>query len=374
MLKLMRAGLCVLALVCAAAAQSPSPEQLFRDAVEAQKRGDDALAVRNYQQLLRLHPGAVAVEANLGAALAHMGRYDEAITHYRAALAKAPDNTGLHLNLALAFFKKNDVQHAAAELKPLHDAAPDDPRISTLLGDCYARLGRNQEAIGLLSPLAQAHPDDLDVAWALAQALIHVDQLQPGLALVEKVARQRNSAAAWLLAGDAALRLNYFEVARQYADTAVGLDPHLPGVYTLQGKALQDLGDNPAAIAAFGKALAADPDDFEAHLTLGAILNVERDVPGARKHVERALQLEPSSALARFEMARIERAEGHLDAAVRDMEKVAHERPDWLQLHVELAALYYRVNRPDDGAKEREIVDRLTAAQQEKNVSQAPSP
>src|SRR5579863_5364509 len=110
----MRAGLSVLALVCLAAAQSPSPEQLFREAVEAQKRGDDALAVRNYQQLLKLHPGAVALEANLGAALAHMGRYDEAIAHYRAALAKAPDNAGLRLNLALAFFKKNDAQHAAA--------------------------------------------------------------------------------------------------------------------------------------------------------------------------------------------------------------------------------------------------------------------
>jgi hypothetical protein len=35
---------------------------------------------------------------------------------------------------------------------------------------------------------------------------------------------------------------------------------------------------------------------------------------------------------------------------------------------VELAALYYRVQRPDDGAKERAIVDRLTAEQQEKGA------
>jgi len=28
--------------------------------------------------------------------------------------------------------------------------------------------------------------------------------------------------------------------------------------------------------------------------------------------------------------------------------------------HVELAALYYRVNRPEDGAREKKIVDRLT--------------
>jgi hypothetical protein len=38
--------------------------------------------------------------------------------------------------------------------------------------------------------------------------------------------------------------------------------------------------------------------------------------------------------------------------------------PDWLEPHVELATLY-RLHRPDDGAKERQIVDRLTAKQQE---------
>jgi hypothetical protein len=36
-------------------------------------------------------------------------------------------------------------------------------------------------------------------------------------------------------------------------------------------------------------------------------------------------------------------------------------KPDWLPPHIELSALYYRVNRPQDGATERKIVDRLRA-------------
>jgi chorismate mutase len=36
------------------------------------------------------------------------------------------------------------------------------------------------------------------------------------------------------------------------------------------------------------------------------------------------------------------------------------DEPDWLVPHVELAALYYRLNRPEDGAREKKIVDRLT--------------
>ena len=355
----------LLLLACTAIAQVSTPEQLFREAVDAQRRGDDATAVHKYQDLIKLRPDIVEAHANLGAALAHLGRFDEAIVQYRAALAKVPNNTGLRLNLALAYYKKDDFPSAARELKPLHDTTPADVRVATLLGECYARQGNNAEAIAILAPLEAAHPDDLDLAWALGQALIQQGRLAEGLAGVEKVAAGRDSAEAWLLAGDTAFRLNFYERAQKDADAAMHINPRLPGLYTLQGKVLQVLGDDQAAIVALKKALDADPNDFEAHLTLGAVLNVERDTDGAKQHVERALQLRPSSPLARFEMARIERTLGQLDAAVRDMEKVEHDDPAWLQLHVELAALYYRVQRPEDGARERAIVDRLTAEQQQ---------
>jgi Flp pilus assembly protein TadD len=360
----MRCAAFLFLVACAAAAQVSSPEQLFREAVEAQRRGDDAAAVQKYQELVKLRPDVVEVRANLGAALAHLGRFDEAIVQYRAAIAALPNNTGLRLNLALAYYKKGDLAGAARELKPLHDADPADLRVGILLGQCYARQGHDADAIALLSPLESAHPGDLDLAWALGQALIHAGRLADGLPLVAQVAEGRNSAEAWLLAGDTALRLNFFERARGYADAAARVNQQLPGLYTLQGKVLQDLGDNQGAIAALNNAVEADASDFDAQLTLGAVLNVERDVDGARLHVERALKLRPSSAMARFELARVERAQNQLDAAVRDMETVERDNPNWLQLHVELAALYYKVHRPEDGAKERAIVDRLTAEQQ----------
>src|ERR1035438_7783294 len=126
----------------AACAQSSSPEQLFRDAVAAQQHGDDALAVRKYQELLKRYPDAVEVRANLGAALARLNRYDEAIEQYRAVLAKK-DNAGLRLNLALAYYKKGAFSDAAKQLDTLRAAQPDDARVATLLADCYASLGQD---------------------------------------------------------------------------------------------------------------------------------------------------------------------------------------------------------------------------------------
>jgi tetratricopeptide (TPR) repeat protein len=143
----------------AAYAQSSRPEQLFRDAVAAQQHGDEALAVRKYQELLKQYPDAVEVRANLGAALAKLGRYDEAIVQYRAALAKPAkrDNADLRLNLALAYYKKGALPEAVQELSTLAGAQPDDPRVATLLADCYTRLGQDDKAIAVLQPVEAAH-------------------------------------------------------------------------------------------------------------------------------------------------------------------------------------------------------------------------
>lgn len=57
--------LLLLAALATAMAQQPSPEQLFREAVEAQQRGNDPLAIQKYQALLRLAPNVPEVHANL---------------------------------------------------------------------------------------------------------------------------------------------------------------------------------------------------------------------------------------------------------------------------------------------------------------------
>ena len=352
----------LLMLVCSVAfAQAPGPEQLFRDAVAAQQRGDDALAIRKYRELLELRPDVPEVRANLGATLAHAGRYDEAIEQYRAALAKRPGNNELRFNLALAWYKKDDLPDAAAELSSLLQAEPGEARVATLLGDCYSRMGRYKDAIAALGPVEAAHPDDLTVAWLLGSAMIHDEQAREGLPRVERAAAAGHNAEAYMLAAQTWLGLNEFERANAAADAGIKLNPRLPGLYTLSGKIKQYLGDSAGAKADLEKALAADGGDFDAHLTMGAILNAERDLDGARKHIERALQIQPSSTLARYELGRIERSQGHIEAAVREFETVVKADPKWLRPHIELAALYYRLNRPEDGRKERDIVEKLSA-------------
>src|SRR5580700_1455190 len=232
----------IVALLIAAGvayAQSSNPQQLFHDAVAAQQRGDDALAVRKYQEILKSYPDSLEVRTNLGAALAKLNRYDEAIEQYRAVLAKK-ENAGLRLNLALAYYKKGAWRDAVQHLNTLWASQPNDARVATLLADCYTSLGQDENVIATLKPAEAAHPDDLSVAWLLGSALIRAGHRSEGLNRIDRVAREGHRPEAYLLAGRTALKMNEFERARDYAAAAAQLNPRLPGVDTLRGTVLRD--------------------------------------------------------------------------------------------------------------------------------------
>ncbi len=70
--------------------------------------------------------------------------------------------------------------------------------------------------------------------------------------------------------------------------------------------------------------------------------------------------------MANYELAIWKSTSGEYAAAAADLEAVVKKDPDWLEPHVELATVYYRLHRPDDGAKQRAIVQQLTDQQQKK--------
>ena len=344
--------------------QEQTPDQLFKSAIDAQQRGDYDAAIRDYQQFLALRPNTVEAKVNLGAALAHTGQFDAAIAEYQSALPSATDKNAILLNIALAYYKKGDFQTARKDLEPLMQVQPKNIRIAILLGDTEIRLGQYNDAVTLLAPLESENTQNLDFDYVLGLALIRAGHRREGVTRMEKVAVAGNSADAYMLAGSTLLQIDEYEQARHDIDEALRLDPKLPGIYTLAGTARDKTGDINSAEAAFREALKRNADDFDANLYLGAILYKRRQLNEAKTYLDRAIQLNPSSSMVRYESAMWKSASGQYDAAAADLEKLTKDDPDWLEPHVELASLYYRLHRPEDGAKERQIVDRLTAAQQ----------
>jgi tetratricopeptide (TPR) repeat protein len=345
-------------------APSTDIEKLVRDGISAQQRGDFNTAIEEYRKALDADPGRVDVRANLGASLADSGQLDAAIAEDERALAAAPHNAGLRKNLGLAYYKKGDMAHAHDQFEKVRAARPSDVATAVLLGYTDIKLNKGADAAAMLAPLEAGRESDFDFEYVLGYAYILSGKDTEGLPRMEKVAQATQSAEAYVIAGNVRLHRREFHEARKDLDAAMALTPTFPGLATMAGQARDALGDTEAAQPCFESALRQDPRDFVANLYLGSMLVKQRDFERARPLLEMALRLLPTAPLARLQMAKLNGMTGRYAEAAATLEDLEKSDPNWLDPHVELAPIYYKLHRPEDGQREREIVEKIEASQQ----------
>jgi len=343
-------------------------DDLLRQAVTLHQSGNIPAAIPVYEKYLAAHPDSAMALSNLGAAYAHVGRYDDAIVQCRRALKLQPANPPVQMNLGLAFYKTGQIDDAAATFDKVHRAAPAELQPILLLGDCWLNMGANKKVIDLLTPVAAQRPDDLAIAYMLGTALIRDDQPTRGQPFVDRILRNGDSAEARLLLGTTKLQAGDNPAALADLAKAVELNPRLPHAQSYYGQALLRTGDPAHAAEAFRKALAGNPYDFTANLQLAIILREQEQMDEAREFLRRALRVRPDDILVRFQLAAIELHDGKLETARRDLESIAKQAPTYTEAHITLATVYYRLQRKADGDREREIVRKLTAEKQAKQA------
>jgi tetratricopeptide (TPR) repeat protein len=351
----------VVCLIQTAAPRAQSADALapFTRAVALQKAGDLDGAAAAYREFLSSHPANVEARSNLGVVLARLGRYEEAIDAYRAALATAPSNDAVRLNLGIALYKSARYADAVTELGAVRAAAPDNLQARYLEADCRLRLGDPAAVIALLAPIEPQRTDDLALAYMLGLAYLQNKQQAEGQRLVDRILRNGESAEARLMMGVAKRAAQDLAGGLEDLAKAVALNPELPGVHSLYGQALLETGNRDKARAEFEQALTRDRLDFDANLLLGVMLKDDAEYAQALTHFNRALGVRPGDPGVRYQIATVHISQGESAAALPLLEAIVKDAPKFLEAHVSLATVYYRLQRREDGARERAIVEEL---------------
>jgi len=339
---------------------SPSdPRALVEAAMAHHREGRFAEAITEYQRFLELQPRSVEIRSNLGAALAHEGRYEEAIGQYRQALAIDAARTPVRLNLGMALYKAFEIADAARELETVVAAQPDNKNARLLLADCYLRMGQFKKVVASLGPLEATAAQDRAVAYLLGMALILDEQPTRGQVFIDHILRDGDSAEARLLMGVTRLIAMEPAAAKEDFARAVELNPALPSAHGSLGQALMQLGDADRALLEFEKELVANPNDYDANLYGGVILRQRQQYPEAMARFRRALSVRPRSATALYQVGSLHLVLGEIEEARKALEVVVADEPKFVEAHVSLATVYYRLKRKEDGDKERTIVKDL---------------
>ncbi|MBI5154019.1 O-antigen ligase family protein [Candidatus Poribacteria bacterium] len=123
--------------------------------------------------------------------------------------------------------------------------------------------------------------------------------------------------------------------------------------------ALSGEGGTPAAIAAYGRALAWQPDDANLYEARSLLRSQSGDPTGGADDLTRAIQIEPLSARLRQTMALQELEQGRIQPAIEWQREAVRLHPLDGTHRMVLAELLWRAGLPEDARKELEPVDSL---------------
>ncbi len=341
-----------------------SPRQWLEHAIELHQAGRLEQAVEEYLAFLKAYPQVADVYSNLGAAYAGLGNLPAALEAYRKAvdLGTASDLLTLYVNLGLAYFKSGRFQEAARALREALRLDANHYQAALLLAECELRAGRHQEVINLLERFEDSHGEDPALISLLGTSLIRLGYSYRGQLLIDRIFRKGESVEAHIMLGTAHVMAADWPNAAMEFEKALKLDPRRPTVNGSYGLALREMSRPDEAAVYFRRELELNPYDFDSNLFLGIYLYKHlQQYDEALQLFERALEVRPADVDVRYHMGLVFLLKDDQDRALALLEGVIREVPDYMEGHVALARLYFRLGRREEAQREREIVERLRA-------------
>ncbi len=125
------------------------PEALrhFTLGISLADEGNADLAIKEFEEAIRLRPDDADAYNNLGSVYEGKGLYDLAISQYKEAIRLKPDFVDAHYNLGIAYYKKGQYDLAISQYKEATRIRPDYVYVQLGLGLAYVQKGLYDLAI-----------------------------------------------------------------------------------------------------------------------------------------------------------------------------------------------------------------------------------
>lgn len=324
-------------------------EQAFRE-----QRLEDAAT--GYLRLAELSPETAEVHAKLGLIHYLQGRFHDAVPSFRKALDLKPGLPNVDALLAISIAGIGNHTEAIPGLeKAFSDPANDDLRrlIGLELQRSYVVIGRNDSAGAIVAQLGELYPDDPEVLYHAGR--FHADMAAAAMQRLLEVAP--NTVWGHQASGDALESVGNHALAIVEYRKALAERPDQPGVYYSIGRAIQSsegaAGTEDDAMDAYGQELRIDPTNALAAYELGEILRKRSELRKARDLFDQAVRNRPDFGLGRIGLGRVLRELEQPDQARHHLEAAVRLSPESEVARYQLALVYRALG--DLAAAEREM-------------------
>jgi len=125
-----------------------------------EKLGQRGLAIRHFEEALRINPADSQSLFNLGLSLANAGRLAESLGYFEKALRITPQFANMHYCLGVTLGRLGKTKEAIGEYRRALAIEPDHVRCLNNIGTALAQQGNYPEAMAHFARILQLVPDD----------------------------------------------------------------------------------------------------------------------------------------------------------------------------------------------------------------------
>ncbi len=325
------------------------------------KSNQPAKAITEFAAIVAAQPDNVDAEANLGVLLYFQGRYTEAVAPLHKALQLDPSLSKIQGLLGLCEYQLGQLDAARTDLSTAVGSLTEarfHKEVGLTLVEIDTALQDLPAAATTISQLRDQFPTDPGILFAAYR--IHSDlagEALLSLSLAAPKSGQMHQAIAHELE-----RVRDLPGAIASMRRAIAADPNLPGIHFELAEALH-ASDSPTdrteAEHEYLLALEKNPRETQAAVRLGDLYAERSEWISATKYYQSALARQPNNVDASVGLARVYSERGDTVSALPLLQSAVKTDPTNILAHFRLSALYRRMQRPDDAARELAEYQRL---------------
>ena len=266
--------------------QAPTAELFFALGRARERKGELALAEKDFRRALNLNPTSVNALLALGRILATQGQWQKSVDLLRSA----------------------------------RSAAPNSPDVLRKFAAASLHVGHPADAVDAAQQLVKLRPEEAEAVYLLGVAQLQNGDAEEARSTLENYLKLRpQDPLAFLALGMVEVNLRDFAVARANLEQSIKLDPNQAEAYYQLAVIFRDQGDNRAAIAQLEKSVGVDAQRAQTHALLGTLYLLQQDYVKAQEHLTRAADLAPDSPDTHYQLGLLFARLNQPDRAQREM-------------------------------------------------------
>jgi len=340
----------------------PKIEQHYKKAQEALRAKQDAVAIREFREILRLDPRNASAHANLGVIAFTEKDYVQASQEFRAALKLQPLLWNAQAFLGMSELRLGHRAQAQPLLEESFKNVQDDDlktRVGMDLITLYYQSKDLSQAVEVVRAIARIRPEAPDVLYTAYRT--YSDLAARSLSALARVAP--NSAEMHRILAQASASQDNFPGAIAQYRKALEADPQLPGVHFELGQVIPaNSQEEPARKEAekeFGLALAGDPANADSEYMLGEIEWLRSNPQKALELYSHALEFRADFVDAHIAAGKTLTNLGRPAEALAHLLEAARLDPENEVAHYRLAQAQRRLGRKHDAEREEATFRKL---------------